>query len=90
MRDKRYHELHEWNESLEWKHGESLSIVPSNYRAVLVAFGVFVSFVTKAVLGDLGVATPWRLERATTSGREGSILSFIVKRSLTTQNDEEP
>jgi len=55
MSDKRYHELHEWNESLEWKHGESLSIVPSNYRAVLVAFGVFVSFVTKAVLGDLGV-----------------------------------
>jgi len=54
MSDKRYHELHEWNESLEWKHGESLSIVPSNYRAVLVAFGVFVSFVTKAVLGDLG------------------------------------
>jgi hypothetical protein len=55
MSDKRYHELHEWNESLEWKHGESLSIVPNNYRAVLVAFGVFVSFVTKAVLGDLGV-----------------------------------
>ena len=53
MSEKRYHELHEWNESLEWKHGESLSIVPSNYRAVLVAFGVFVSFVTKALLGDL-------------------------------------
>ncbi|MEA1870780.1 MAG: hypothetical protein U9N00_01095, partial [Candidatus Bipolaricaulota bacterium] len=49
MSDKRYHELHEWNESLEWKHGESLSIVPSNYREV------FVSFVIKAVLGDLGV-----------------------------------
>jgi len=49
MSDKRYHKLHEWNESLEWKHGESLSIVPSNYRTVLV------SFVTKAVLGDLGV-----------------------------------
>jgi len=56
MSDKRYHELHEWNESLEWKHGENLSIVPSNYRAVLVAFGVLVSFVTKAVLGDLGPA----------------------------------
>jgi len=55
MSDKRYHKLHEWNESLERKHGESLSIVPSNYRAVLVSFGVFVSFVTKAVLGDLGV-----------------------------------
>ena len=56
MSDKRYHELHEWNESLEWKHGESLSIVPSNYRAVLVAFGVLVPFVTKAVLGELAPA----------------------------------
>ena len=71
MSDKTYHELHEWNESLEWKHGESLSIVPSNYRAVLVAFGVFVSFVTKAVLGDLGV-----LERAHASGREEKLVSL--------------
>ena len=53
MSDKRYHKLHKWNESLEWKHGESLSIVPNNYRAVLEAFGVFVPFVIKAFLAIL-------------------------------------
>ena len=59
--DKRNHELH------EWKLGKSLSIVQSNQRAVLVAFGVFVSFVIK-LLGivalPMRVRTQAELERA--------------------------
>jgi len=75
--DKRYHELLEWNESLEWKHGENSSIVQSNQRAVLVTFGVFVLFVIK-LLGI--VALPMHVRTQGTEGRKKMIRDKEISR----------